>query len=527
MRLQEITIENYRSIKKVSIDIAEREDSSFAYGFIGINEAGKSSILKAIGLKDGLVDSLGTKLPLANDFRVKGSEITVTYRYKISQKENKDLYEILSKEKVAAEPEQVPDAATAEPTEQQVEAVQEVNPQEDIEKTKSKLPNVLNVDYMISFSKAGDEPAYTVSIYDSDQEIEVSNKDAFGEAFSDTVHKTIFWTAEDRYLISEPISIEQFTADANFSIPLRNCFRLAAIQENEITQKLTEAQSDSTECEYLEKELGEKVTEHIKSAWPNHPIEITFKIMDGHINFHVKDVGAKGKAQTSSMRSDGFKQFVSFLLTVAAENRNEELQNAILLLDEPETHLHPKAQEYLLTQLVNITNSGKNNLVFFATHSNYMIDKKDLGRYYRVEKNKDENSSEQTEVKPFDSKQTTYAEVSYRVFDVLDEQYHNEMYDKLRDAFIEEKNSQEKDETKHIDSLGINPFDEQYFSQVKKLQKNSKDTSKPSNKNAKVTLPTFVRNCIHYPANKKSDFEEKLKESIDTLYGYVSELNKK
>src|SRR5690606_22502428 len=119
---------------------------------------------------------------------------------------------------------------------------------------------------------------------------------------------------------------------------------------------------------------------------PNHPIKITFKIMDGHINFHVKDIDSKGKAQTSDMRSDGFKQFVSFLLTIAAENKNEELKNTILLLDEPETHLQPKAQEYLLTQLIGITNNNKNNIVFFATHSNYMIDKKDLGKYYRIEK---------------------------------------------------------------------------------------------------------------------------------------------
>ncbi len=521
MRLRKITIENYRSIDKVSFEIEKREDSSFAYGFIGINEAGKSSILKAIGLKDGLVDSSGAKLPLANDFRDKNSAITVTYRYMISQKENEDLYEILSKEEATAEPGQAPITAAVG---EQDETSQAAGSQ-DAKKPKSKLPKELVVDCVVSFSKASEKPAYSVSAYDVDQKIDVANKDEFEKTFNAAVHKTIFWTAEDRYLISEPISIEKFTADANISIPLRNCFRLAGIKENEITQKLTDAQADSTECEFLEKELGEKVTEHIKSAWPNHPIEITFKIMDGHINFHVKDVGARGKAQTSGMRSDGFKQFVSFLLTVAAENRNEELQNAVLLLDEPETHLHPKAQEYLLTQLVNITNTSKNNLVFFATHSNYMVDKKDLGRYYRVEKNKDENSNEHTEIKQFDNQQTTYAEVSYRVFDVLDEQYHNEMYDKLRDAFIKDKNSQEKDEAKHIDSLGIKPFDEQYFSQLKKLQKNYKDTSKPNNKNAKVTLPTFVRNCIHYPANKKSDFEEKLKESIDTLYDYVSELS--
>lgn len=247
--------------------------------------------------------------------------------------------------------------------------------------------------------------------------------------------------------------------------------------------------------------------------------------MDGNINFHVRDVSAKSKAQTSDMRSDGFKQFISFLLTISAENKNEELQNTILLLDEPETHLHPKAQEYLLTQLIDITNNKKNNVAFFATHSNYMIDKKDLSRYYRVDKMKDKNGDEYSEIEQFSKKPTSYAEVSYEVFDILDEQYHNELYDKLRDWYVRDSNSKEKDTSKHIETIGINPFDEQYFKQIKKLTKDCKDTSKPSGSTAKVTLPTFVRNCIHYPINKKNDFDEKLKTSIDLLRGYLREIS--
>jgi len=522
MLLQRITIENYRSIKNVSFDVAKRDDKSFAYGFIGINEAGKSSILKAIGLKDGLVDPSGTKLPLSNEFKVKQIEVSVTYRYKITKKDDQVFYDALNKIETEPEPEQTPAEESAEPGVEQVTNPEEPKTQVTT-KTTVKVPSELLVDYVISFSASDQEPAYSVVIIDGDKEIEVNNKDAFDELVDGNAHKTIFWTAEDRYLISKPINIEQFIADPNISIPLRNCFRLASIQESEMAQKLTDAQSDSTECEYLENELGEKVTAHIKSAWPNHPIEITFKIMGGNIYFHVKDVGTRGKAQTSDMRSDGFKQFVSFLLTVAAENRNEELHNTILLLDEPETHLHPRAQEYLLMQLIDITNNDKNNIVFFATHSNYMIDKKDLGRYHRVEKKKDESNDEQTRISQFDDKQTTYAEVSYEVFDVLDEQYHNELYDKLRDGFIQQKNSQEEDVTKHIDSLGIRPFDEQYFVQVKGLPKSFKDTSRPNDENAKVTLPTSIRNCIHYPQNKKSNFEDKLKESIGILRSYINE----
>lgn len=522
MKLQNITISNYRSIKQVSFDITEREDGSFAYGFIGINEAGKSSILKAIGLKDGLVDSTGAKLPLASDFRIKGQEISVIYNYVITKKSDEDLYEILNEEEIN-EPAQPTGDVPADVVTQQIEETEEAQVAvQAVKKTKVKLPIKLRVEYSIGFSTAGQEPNYTVSVFDEDTEVDHTDK--FDDYINNNVHGTIFWTAEDRYLISKPISIEQFTADPNTSIPLKNCFRLASIKETEIAQKLIDAQADSTECEFLENELGDKVTEHIKSAWPNHPIEITFKIMDGNINFHVKDIGSRGKAQTSDMRSDGFKQFVSFLLTIAAENRNEELRNSILLLDEPETHLHPKAQEYLLTQLVNITNGDKNNVVFFATHSNHMIDKKDLGRYYRVEKNKDENSQEQTAITQFDNKKTSYAEASYEVFGILDEQYHNELYEKLRDQFIQQKNADESDDAKHIDSIGIRPFDEQYFNQVKKLPKTYTDTSRPKDKNAKVTLPTSVRNCIHYPTNKKQNFEEKLEESINMLRGYCGEI---
>ncbi|MEX0877664.1 MAG: AAA family ATPase [Candidatus Spechtbacterales bacterium] len=522
MKITKITIENYRSIKETPFNIIKRDDNSFTYGLIGINEAGKSSILKAIGLKDGLVDDSGTKLPLLKDFRLK-EEIKITYRYSITSKEDKELYEILNKEDSVDNP--VPNL------EKEVSAIEGGQTQDvedskikEVKKPKNKILSSLIADYVISFSKASADPEYSTSVFEGDQEIEINNKDEFDNFIEENVHKTIFWTAEDRYLISKPINIEQFINDTNTSIPLRNCFLLSSISQDKIKQELEDALADTPTCEYLEKRLGKNVTEHINTAWPKHPIEITFKIMDGHINFHVKDIDTEGKAQTSDMRSDGFKQFISFLLTVVAENKNEELQNTIILLDEPETHLHPKAQEHLLAQLVEITNNSKSNIVLFATHSNYMIDKKDLGRYYRVEKIKNQNNEEYTNVREVDElgkKQTSYAEVSYEVFDILDEQYHNELYDKLRDWFVNDKNSKEKDESKHIESIGINAFDEQYLKQIKKAEKDCTDTSKPKVKNAKVTLPTFIRNCIHYPANKKGDFDEKLKESIDILRGYI------
>ena len=46
MILKSITLKNYRSIETIKIEIEMISDGSFTYGLIGVNEAGKSSILK-------------------------------------------------------------------------------------------------------------------------------------------------------------------------------------------------------------------------------------------------------------------------------------------------------------------------------------------------------------------------------------------------------------------------------------------------------------------------------------------------
>ncbi|QQS43743.1 AAA family ATPase [Candidatus Roizmanbacteria bacterium] len=362
MKLHKITIEDYRSVKKIPFTIEVRDDDSFTYGLIGINEAGKSSILKAIGLKDGLLDASGTKLPLSKDFRQK-KDICVTYSYEITPADDQKLYELINNREE--------NMCLEKPSETEIveNIPAESKKHEIVKPTYNSVSSDLIVNFRICFKTASSEPIFSITVIQNDQEVKISSTDEILSFFKDNVHKTIFWTAEDRYLISKPINIAQFIADTSISIPLRNCFLLASIKEEEINQSLSDALADTTDCEFLEETLANNVTEHIKSAWPNHPVKITFKIMDGHINFHVKDLDSKGKAQTSDMRSDGFKQFVSFLLTIAAENKNEELENTILLLDEPETHLHPKAQEYLLTQLIGITNNKKNNMMSCLQHT--------------------------------------------------------------------------------------------------------------------------------------------------------------
>lgn len=482
MKLQTIKITNYRSIEELSFDIEELEGGTFTYGLIGVNEAGKSTILKALALKDWLKDEKGNMLPLQKDFKNKINPINIEYTY------------LLDKEEIKEAKWRLPTA----------EAV----PNPDGEPGAEPITKIIDIDGMdlsiISLKATFEFKTHTqvqftincVNIKDENEHKKII-ENLLKQFILDKTQKSIFWTAEDRYLISQPINLTQFASSPEtISVPLKNCFLLAGITN--IQERITNLSWDSTEVELLQTELWEKVTKHIKRVWPNHPIEITFLITDGLIYFHIKDSDSKSKAKTADQRSDGFRQFISFLLTISAQDSNEELKNSILLLDEPETHLHPQAQENLLQELIKITNNRRNNIVFFATHSNYMIDKNNLSRNFKIYKPKDYTEKEQ-----FDKWLATYASVNYSVFGIVNSDYHNELY-----GYLEELDSVK------LDSLNKNK-------QWIRINKDGTTITET------VSLPKYIRHSIHHPENKKNKVftQAELEESINMLLGWIRQID--
>lgn len=474
MILNYIEIKNYRSIDTLKIETSELLDKSYTYSLVGINEAGKSSILKAIALKDNIT----AIKPSIKDFREPNLPIEVVYDYNLTKNEGKELQALLK--------EGLPD-------EKHLSKLSFNNIELKIRLLKEKLQSL---DFECCISS---ESEFDVDTLEKIRGI--SLKFLRVKSF-----KTIFWTSDSKYLISNPINIQNFAANpGNISVPLENCFKLARISN--IQEQIT-LLSDSTERELLQETLGEKVTEHINKVWTKHPIKISFNISDNLINFHVKDLNSKSKAKTANQRSEGFRQFISFLLTISAQHLNGELTNTILLIDEPETHLHPKAQKDLLGELIKITKSKKDNILFFATHSNYMIDKNFLSRNIKVEKNKDE-----TTISQFESKTSTYASVNYDVFEIVSTDYHNELFSR---AFAL---SESKDLTlfdKQIAILNDNSY---------KIDKKYKQTK---SKEFACTLCTYVRHQIHHPGNllNKRFTDSDLLKSIKVLILIIDKMTK-
>jgi predicted ATP-dependent endonuclease of OLD family len=245
------------------------------------------------------------------------------------------------------------------------------------------------------------------------------------------------------------------------------------------------------------------VTQHIKSVWKNHPIEITFPISGDTINFHITDLNSDSKAKKTNQRSDGFKQFISFLLTISAEKVQGELTNKIILLNEPETHLHPQAQIDFLKEMCELTKKG-NNLLLYSTHSNHLIDRKNITKMLRVNK-----VGDKTDVQKIKGNSFSYARVNYEVFNIATTDYHNELYGLLYQRAID-------DETES--SLNIKEFDSNYF--VTKLKQAKKHPWKAQAN--QVSLHTYIRNCIHHPENPDYKFSvEDLESSVGFLHSLV------
>ncbi len=288
-------------------------------------------------------------------------------------------------------------------------------------------------------------------------------------------------------MINNEVNLETFSATpGDVSIPLMNCFALAGIDD--IQAEINKIRTNPAEISNLQEKLSDKVTAHIKKVWIGHQIKIKFQINNMMLSFLVEDDKVKYNSKTTDQRSDGFKQFISFLLTISADSANNQLSNSLLLLDEPETHLHPQAQECLKDELIKITKNKENNIIFFATHSNYMIDKDHIDRCYRVYK----QGNKKTEIEKIEGGTSSYSEVNYEVFDIASSDYHNELYGYLED----------------IDK-----------SKLDALPATKKWKNKKSGNTENVSLATYIRHSIHHPENTTNPkfTNEELKESIETL----------
>ncbi len=183
----------------------------------------------------------------------------------------------------------------------------------------------------------------------------------------------------------------------------------------------------------------------------------------------------------------------------------------VYLIDEPEAHLHPKAQKELLRLVLE---ESKDKQIFLSTHSPYIF--KDAivsspGLFLFKRDNNDEIVVTDANDSGFGHFpwSPSWGEVNFSAYDLPTVELHNELY-----GFIQEQtgNYRETDLENYFVSKSI--------AQIKSWIRVNAGTPQPA---YNTTLYTYIRNKIHHPENtQNADYTDtEFRQSITEMLALI------
>lgn len=229
--------------------------------------------------------------------------------------------------------------------------------------------------------------------------------------------KCVYWRYSDQYLLPSSLNIDEFIQNPDSCVPLKSMFELAGFNGTQISSAITTARQQQPH-RYLNllTRVSEAATKHLHSVWRDHKnakIELRANgvvlipvIQDDQIPLDMAN------------RSDGFKRLVSFLLQISAKVKTAELENTLILIDEPEIALHPRGARSLMQELITI---GETNSVVYSTHSIFMIDRDCIDRHVIVEKKNEITTTWRAEKSRVQDEDVLYGAIGYSIFETVNQ----------------------------------------------------------------------------------------------------------
>lgn len=395
MKLREIKIRGYKSIDKLDFPVrkyGEDNNESYTTILIGKNEAGKSNVLDAIATPGHKETVYFHKI---QNQQQEPDRVSIIFDFSI---EDTDDYRSAIKQAITI-PDELADEINI------TKMSKEIYLQSDLDKYAvdydCEMSKIAVNKY--SFIETAAEPTalYTIKL---NSELTDEEKESYtqltSEKFKDIIKSALWnfvntinipvdhWAYQEKYLIKGKINLKTFADNPNINIPLKNMFYLADCKDqSEIKSKIDEIDNSDKKRKKLMKKISSKTTKYLNDKWKEHEIEIDVEIESSTLELSVS---VKDKCDTDNYydmadRSQGFKQFVSLLLSLSISSTSGDIEDHLILIDEPEIHLHPSGVRWMLKELIEI---GKHNYLFISTHSNFMLDKNTQERHYLLTKNK-------------------------------------------------------------------------------------------------------------------------------------------
>jgi len=154
-----------------------------------------------------------------------------------------------------------------------------------------------------------------------------------------------------------------------------------------------------------------------------------------------------------SMLGSGYEMIFSLIYSFYLAQQSEK--QLIILIDEPELHLHPSLQESFVKILLEFSKVAQ---IILTTHSPLFV--KQLLYNEKVKINVFENNNSILDIVIPEKRLLPYLssnEINYLAFELPTEEYHNELYEELKSTKWE--------------SISITKFDDEFFIKEKGEQK--------------------------------------------------------
>jgi len=206
-------------------------------------------------------------------------------------------------------------------------------------------------------------------------------------------------------------------------------------------------------------------------------------------------------------RGSGVKRLILInFFRAEAERRKQDrkVPDVIYAIEEPETSQHPDHQKKLISALVDLAGLD-NTQVLLTTHSPSVVKELDFECLRLLEF--DENTVIVKSVEPQALSFPSLNEINFIAFEVVPEEYHSELYEKLKELYDTRQNSES----------AIKSFDNNFFNQEKQEPLDSPWRGNPNS----VTHHTFIRNQIHHRVDNGVATEEAMKVSIQLMRNYI------
>ncbi|MDI3526684.1 MAG: hypothetical protein PWR03_867 [Tenuifilum sp.] len=150
-------------------------------------------------------------------------------------------------------------------------------------------------------------------------------------------------------------------------------------------------EDDATNQGYIQKWDNDEEVQLVSKYLGKLGYGWNLKLVDKNKNIYEILLTKEGKEFYINQASSGEKEIINFLLGVFAFNIN----NGVIIIDEPELHLHPRWQNVLLDLFIELSSLTKNQFIL-STHSPTFINDKSYNHIFRVYKDENNASKEIT-----------------------------------------------------------------------------------------------------------------------------------